>query len=273
MGGGGSSVTYESPKDPYGDKLKEYQLEQLKQADRKAAQEEEAKKAQEEENKQLALTGFDPYKQAIQKQLESGLLSYTEAKAAIEDYSSKYNIGPQTTALQTLTDYYTDKLAPGQQKTQIKLAYEELLGAGPSEEQVKKAQEGFTSGYYKSVGDLKEALKLSDTYQEKFNKSYLDNYYETMFGAATKADNKSGYAQGTKLFTAFGTTGTAAEVEQAMKKDLMAKQYEFDSGLVNLQGTIDKEVQSLKNDGSKAVAKIQAEGNLYSSLVGAFNFS
>jgi len=43
--------------------------------------------------------------------------------------------------------------------------------------------------------------------------------------------------------------------------------------LTNLQGEIDKETQSLKNEGAKELARIEQSGGLYRQLVGAFNFS
>lgn len=293
-GGGGTTVTYQQPKDPYGDALKEYQLAQLKQADADKAAAAKAKAEKEAADLKAATEAFDPYKATVKKQLESGLLSYTEAQAALKDYVSEYKLSPQTTAYQDLTDYYTEKLQPGLQKSQIEAAYKEYTGAGPTEAQLKEAQAGFKSQYYKSVGDLKDALKKSDAYQEKFNKSYLDNYYETMFGKATKDKTT-----GTKTYTfkfneslmpsyegdlAKETgvtmptfkkefTGTAGEIEANLDAIKETKKYIYSAGLTNLQGNIDKETQKLKNEGAKEVAKLSQEAGLYSSLIGAFSFN
>lgn len=291
-GGGGTTVTYEQPKDPYGDALKKYQLEQLQKADVAAAEEKAAKAQADLAKKQAATSGFAPFKQTIQKQLASGLLSYQEAQSELQDYASKYDIGPQPGALQEVTDYYLKEIQPGQQKSQIESAYQEYLGKGPTEEELQKAQKSFQSGYYKSVGDLKEALKMSDAYQEKFNKSYLDNYYETMFGKAQK-DEKGVKKYQFKLQESFlpqyagdlaketgvvvpqfqtEFTGTAGEVEANLDAIKETKKFIYSAGLTNLQGQIDKEVQTLKNEGTKEIAKIQQEGGLYTALVGAFNF-
>jgi leucyl aminopeptidase (aminopeptidase T) len=105
-GGGGTTVTYQQPKDPYGDALKQYQLEQLKSADAKAAAAEAAKAKKEAEKIAAAEAAFDPFKATVQKQLSSGLLSYTEAQAQLKDYAAKYDLAPKTGALQELTDYY-----------------------------------------------------------------------------------------------------------------------------------------------------------------------
>lgn len=292
MGGGSSAPSYETPKDPYGDALKKFQLKQLKQEKKLAAQEKAAKEQKEAEEKQSAIAAFSPFQETIKKQLSSGLLSYQEAQAELQDYAAKYNIGPQAGALQGLTDYYLTDIQPGQQKSQIETAFSELLGKAPSEEELAKAQKGFASGYYKSIGDLKDTLKMGDEYQEKYNKSYLDNYYETMFGKAKKDE------AGTKSYTfkfdkslmptyagdlATGTgvnlpefqgsfTGTAGEIEANLDSIKETKKYIYSAGLTNLQGAIDKETQKLKNEGAKEVAKIQKEGSLYGSLIGSFNF-
>jgi hypothetical protein len=293
-GGGGTTVqtTYQQPKDPYGDALKKYQLEQLKKADADAAAAAKKKAEKEAADLAAATAAFDPYKQTIQKQLGSGLLSYTEAQAQLKDYVSQYKLSPQTEALQDLTDYYLTDVQPGQQKGQIEAAYKQYLGKGPTAEQLSEAQAGFSTGYYKSVGDLQDALKMSDEYQEKFNKSYLDNYYETMFGKAKKDDtgkktydfkfNKSlmpTYAGDLATETGVSLpefqesfTGTAGEIEANLDAIKETKKYIYSAGLTNLQGNIDKETQKLKNEGAKEVAKITKEGGIYTSLIGAFSF-
>lgn len=291
-GGGGTTVTYQQPKDPYGDALKQYQLEQLKKADADKAAAEAAKAAKEAADIKAATEAFDPFKQTIQKQLGSGLLSYTEAQAQLKDYVSEYKLSPQTEALQELTDYYLTDVQPGQQKGQIEAAYKQYLGKGPTAEQLAEAQSGFSTGYYKSVGDLQDALKMSDEYQEKFNKSYLDNYYETMFGKAKKDAagkktydfkfNKSlmpTYAGDLAAETGVSLpsfeesfTGTAGEIEANLDAIKETKKYIYSAGLTNLQGNIDKETQKLKNEGAAEVAKITKEGGIYTSLIGAFSF-
>lgn len=291
-GGGGTTVTYQQPSDPYGDALKKYQLEQLQKADAKADADAAAKAAKEAADIKAATEAFDPFKQTIQKQLGSGLLSYTEAQAQLKDYVSEYKLSPQTEALQELTDYYLTDVQPGQQKGQIEAAYKQYLGKGPTAEQLAEAQSGFSTGYYKSVGDLQDALKMSDEYQEKFNKSYLDNYYETMFGKAKKDAagkktydfkfNKSlmpTYAGDLAAETGVSLpsfeesfTGTAGEIEANLDAIKETKKYIYSAGLTNLQGNIDKETQKLKNEGAAEVAKITKEGGIYTSLIGAFSF-
>jgi hypothetical protein len=67
-----------------------------------------------------------------------------------------------------------------------------------------------------------------------------------------------------------GFKGTPAELEAQQQNVRDTRQYLYSAGLTNLQGEIDKETQSLKNEGSKQVAKIGAAGSLYSNLVSGF---
>lgn len=290
-GGGGTTVTYQQPKDPYGDALKQYQLEQLKSADAKAAAAEAAKEKKAAEKIAAAEAAFDPFKATVKQQLGSGLLGYTEAQAQLADYAAKYDLAPKTGALQELTDYYLTEIQPTQQKTQIETLYKQYLGKGPTAEELSEAQKSLSTPEY-SLEDLKDALKMSDEYQEKFNKSYLDNYYETMFGKAKKDEagtktydfkfNKSlmpTYAGDLAAETGVNLpefqesfTGTAGEIEANLDAIKETKKYIYSAGLTNLQGNIDKETQKLKNEGAKEVAKLQKEGGLYTSLIGSFSF-
>lgn len=335
MGGGGTTVSYQQPSDPYGDLLKKFQLEQL-QEETRIAKEEKAEKARAAKERVASATQqLDPFKNSIQQQLSRGLLSYQEAQDQLKDYASRYDVGPQTdwqqyladnpdvkekygasdqaaarhytefgekegritkakdplnSALQELTDYYLKDIQPGQQKSQIESAYQEYLGKGPSEEELGQAQSRFQSGYYKSVGDLKDSLKMSDAYQEKFNQSYLENYYQTMFGKAQKDEKGTKRYQfrlqeaGLPKYTGdlakqtgvqlpdFKTDflGTAGEIEANLEAIKDTKAFIYKSGLTNLQGQIDKEVQTLKNEGNRDVAKIGRDANIISSMMSGF---
>jgi hypothetical protein len=190
-----------------------------------------------------------------------------------------------------LTQQYTAAL-PGKRATGIQAAYEELYGRPATEEEKSKAQERFQQGYYTSMEDFKSSLTKSPEYQKKFNQSYLDNYYDTMFGKQEvdekgdktgkrkiKFDSKllpsygGNLADRTKITTpdfGEGFEGTPAELEAQQQNVRDTRQYLYSAGLTNLQGEIDKETQSLKNEGSKQVAKIGAAGGLYSNLVSGF---
>jgi hypothetical protein len=292
-GGGGTTVTYQQPSDPYGDALKQYQLEQLKSADAKAAAAEAAKEKKAAEKLAIATEAFDPFKSTLKTQLASGLINYGEAKSQLEDYITKYELGPKPGALEELGTYYSKEIQPKQLKSQITAAYKQYTGAAPTEAELAEAQTGFTDNVYKSISDLKDVLKESDYYQEKFNKSYLDNYYDTMYGKPKKKDeagnkvydfkfNKSlmpTYAGDLAAETGVSLpeyqesfSGTAGEIQENIDAIKDTKKYIYSAGLTNLQGNIDKETQKLKNEGAKEVAKLQKEGGIYTSLIGAFNF-
>jgi len=190
-----------------------------------------------------------------------------------------------------LTQQYTT-LLPGRRAAGIKASYEELLGRQASEEEITKAQERFGQGVYGTMEDFKSSLTKSSEYQDKFNQSYLDNYYDTQFGKQTltaegKKTGKRAFTFDASLLPQYSgdlqastkiTTpdfskefvGTPAELEAQQQNIRDTRQFLYSAGLTNLQGDIDKETQKLKNEGSKAVAKISAEGSVYSNLVSGF---
>jgi hypothetical protein len=189
---------------------------------------------------------------------------------------------------------YQSEIAPQRFGTGLEAAYEEILGRKASEEEKTAGLERFKGGYYQTVTDLKESLYKGKEYQDKFNRSYLDSYYDTMFGK--EQTDTEGKKTGKRTFTfdksllptyagdlkggtkvelpAFGEgfTGTPAEIEQQLQNIRDSRQFLYSAGLTNLQGEIDKETQKLKNEGAKEVQKIAAQGDIYKSLVGAFSF-
>ena len=94
----------------------------------------------------------------------------------------------------------------------------------------------------------------------KFDKTLLPSYTE-----ATK--NRAGVVI-PDLADAF--TGTPIEIEEQQQNIRDTRKYLYSSGLTNLQGEIDKETQKLKNEGSKEVARVSKEGDIYASLMSGF---
>jgi hypothetical protein len=209
----------------------------------------------------------------------------------LRDYAVKYNLTPPEQDISELTQQYTAAL-PGKRATGMSAAYEELLGRQATAEELSKGQERFQQGYYGSMEDFKDSLAKSQEYQQKFGSSYLENYYKTQFGnqAVDEKGEKTGkynfkfdpkllpsyggnIADRTKITTpdfGEGFKGTPAELEAQQQNIRDTRQYLYSAGLTNLQGEIDKETQSLKNEGAKQVAKIGAAGSLYSNLVSGF---
>ena len=289
---GGSKVNYNPPPpDDTFSKYLSYQQAREKTLDDRAAQEKTEAKAERDAFKASGAAGYSGLKTTTQQQLAQGLIGYESAANQLRDYSSRYGLTPPEQDISELTQQYTAAL-PGKRATGISAAYEELLGRQATGEEISKAQERFQQGYYGSMEDFKGSLTNSQEYQKKFNQSYLDNYYDTMFGKQTvdEKGDKTGkrtikfdpkllpsyggnLADRTKITTPdFGDefVGTPAELEAQQQNVRDTRQYLYSAGLTNLQGEIDKETQSLKNEGTKQVAKIGAAGSLYSNLVSGF---
>jgi hypothetical protein len=293
MGLYGSKVKYTPPPpDNTFSKYLEYQQAREKTLDDRAAQEKAEAKAEEAARKASGAAGYAGLKTTTQQQLAQGLVGYESAANQLRDYASRYGLTPPEQDISELTQQYTAAL-PGKRATGMSAAYEELLGRQATAEEISKGQERFQQGYlYGSMEDFKSSLTKSQEYQKKFNQSYLDNYYDTMFGKQTvdekgdktgkrtiKFDSKllpsygGDLADRTKITTpdfGEGFEGTPAELEAQQQNVRDTRQYLYSAGLTNLQGEIDKETQSLKNEGSKKVAKIGAASSLYSNLVSGF---
>ena len=201
------------------------------------------------------------------------------------------SFAPVEEDINELTQQYTAAL-PGKRATGIQAAHEELYGRPATAEELSKAQDRFQQGYYTSMEDFKSSLTKSPEYQKKFNQSYLDNYYDTMFGkqSVDEKGDKTGTRKikfNSKLLPSYGgnladrtkiTTpdfgegfeGTPAELEAQQQNVRDTRQYLYSAGLTNLQGEIDKETQSLKNEGSKELARINRETGVFSNLVSGF---
>ena len=290
--GGGPSVSYTPPPpDDSFAKYLQYTKEKEAVAEERAATERAEAKAAAEARKASGAAAYGGLKQTTQQQLAQGLIGYESAANQLRDYAAKYELTPPEADINELTQQYTASL-PGKRATGIKASYEELLGRQASEEEVAKAQERFGQGYYGSMEDFKSSLTKSQEYQKKFNQSYLDNYYDTQFGkqTLTAEGEKTGkrtfkfdanllpqYSGNLQASTKITTPdfskefeGTPAELEAQQQNIRDTRQFLYSAGLTNLQGDIDKETQKLKNEGTKAVAKISAEGSVYSNLVSGF---
>jgi hypothetical protein len=290
--GGAPTVTYNPPPpdDTFSDYLK-YQQEREKTLDARAEQEKAEAAAEEAARKASGAAGYAGLKTTTEQQLAQGLIGYESATNQLRDYSAKYDLTPPEQDINALTQQYTAAL-PGKRATGMSAAYEELLGRQATAEELSKGQERFQQGYYGSMEDFKDSLTKSPEYQKKFGSSYLENYYKEQFGSQTvdeKGEKTGKYnfkfdpkllpsyggniADRTKITTpdfSEGFEGTPAELEAQQQNVRDTRQYLYSAGLTNLQGEIDKETQSLKNEGTKQVAKIGAAGSLYSNLVSGF---
>ena len=290
--GGGPTVRYEAPPpDDTFAKYLQYTKEKETVAEERAATERAEAKAAADARKASGAAAYAGLKQTTQQQLSQGLIGYESAANQLRDYAAKYDLTPPEADINELTQQYTAAL-PGKRETGIKASYEELLGRQATSEELAKAQERFGQGYYGSMEDFKSSLTKSSEYQEKFNQDYLSNYYDTQFGKQTltaegKKSGKRTFKFDSSLLPQYGGDlqartkivtpdfgkefeGTPAELEAQQQNIRDTRQYLYSAGLTNLQGDIDKETQKLKNEGTKAVAKISAEGSVYSNLVSGF---
>ena len=299
MGGGGRSRSAPAPvyiAPPPDNTFKDflnYSQQQEARIQARLDQEKIDAKAKDDARKASGTAGFGGLRSGIESQLRQGLITYDDASRQLRDYAGKYEINPEED-VNKLTDVYTKELLPGRRSTGVSAAYQELLGREATEPEKTAALERFNQGYYSSVQDLKDSLTKGSEYQDKFNKSYLDNYYDTIYGKQQKdAEGKNTgirsitfdksllptYAKGT-LDKAGITipdfkdtfTGTPAELEEQTQNIRDTRKYLYSAGLTNLQGDIDKETQKLKNKGATDVAKIGSTGDMYKALIGSFSF-
>jgi hypothetical protein len=294
MGGTTHYTPAPVPKDDSFEKFLTYQQQKETAAEARAAQERAETAAKEQARKASGAAAYSGLTRGLESQLRQGLVSYGDVTSQLRDYASRYDLTPPEEDISRFTDIYTKELLPGQRKTGIGAAYEEILGRQATESEQKTALERFNQGYYSNVSDLKDSLTKGSEYQKKFNQSYLDNYYDTMFGkqeldTAGERTGKRTFTFDKNLLPAYGgdlagrtkvTTpnfgdkfsGTPAEIEQQLQNVRDTRQYLYSAGLTNLQGEIDKETTKLKSEGAKELAKIQSQGSIYQTLVGSFSF-
>lgn len=294
--GGGPKITYQSPKiekDKSFEKYLEYQMEKDRAAEKRAEDERLRNEERDRVRKEAGAAGYQSFADNVQNQLSAGLIGFNDAQSQLTDYRAKYDMpaGERATAL---TQNYLENILPGRRQTGITAAYEEILGRAATEEERAKATERFSSGYYSSAKDLRDSLSKGSEYQDKFNKSYLDNYYDTMFGKQDKTEDDK--LSGVRTFKfdssllpdysgdlkersqvelpAFEDEfkGTPAEIEAQLQNVRDSRQFLYSAGLTNLQGEINKETTKLKTEGQKELQKIKNAGDLYKSVVGTFSF-
>ena len=274
--------------------LKFYQDKSTREEERILAKE---KAAEEKEAARLALgaEGYDAYKAGLEQQLRSGLINATTAQDYLRDYTTEYMISGKNIDRDNFTTIYGQEVLRPRYEQGVGTAYEEVLGRAPTEEEYAKAMakfnpaEGFTSS-----SSLKEDLYKTTEYKDKFDKSYLESYYDTVFGKEIK--DEEGYKTGDRTFKfdksllptykgdlaertgvelpdfADEFTGKPFELEAQLDNIKESRQFLYNAGLTNLQGEIDQQTQRIKNEGMKEIQKIAAQGDIYKSVIGSFSF-
>jgi hypothetical protein len=257
---GGPKVTYNPPPpDNTFTKYLEYQQAREKTLDERAAQEKAEEKAEEAARLASGAAGYSGLKKTIQQQIAQGLIGYESGTQRLSDFATEYKLSQPFDDIAEITRQYTAAL-PGKRATGMSAAYEELLGREATAKELRKGQKRFQydTMYGKQSVDEKGDKTGQRTF--KFDPKLLPSYGGNL-------------ADRTKITTpdfGEGFTGTPAELEAQQQNVRDTRQYLYSAGLTNLQGEIDKETQSLKNEGTKQVAKIGAAGSLYSNLVSGF---
>ena len=303
MGGGGKSKTktkviYQpapvQKDNSFGEYLK-FMQQREDAAQRRADQERAEQRAREDARRERGMAGLTSMRSGLESQLQAGLIDYGEASQTLRDYGARYDLGGAAEApAQELADLYTKTILPGRRSTGTLAAYEEILGREATDAEKAKATERFQQGYYKSVKDLKDSLYKSKEYTDKYNQSYLDNYYDTMYGKQTRTDDGKLTGKRTFAFSKdlmpsydgdlkgktginmpdyekyFGEARTVAELDEQRQGLRQSRQFLYQAGLTNLQGDIDKNIQSIKTEGDKSIAKIRNKGSLMSGLTQGF---
>ena len=251
----------------------------------------------------LKETFGDDTEKARQHYLDYG---YKEGRDPGLTGKSSYYTDPSKGAsqyLDKLADYYQGEggLQSERRTAGIQLAYQDLLGREATSEELSQGMKNLKLQAYGGSGiqGLRDSLKSGSEYTKKFNDNYLDNYYDTMYGEQTvdEEGNKTkkrtftfdasllpsfqtdlaertgvNYTTGQQFADYFGTGKTIAELEAGQQNIRDTRKFLFSAGLTNLQGEIDKETQKIKNEGAKDIAKIQQATNMYTGLLGGFNF-
>lgn len=270
-----------------------YRSRATREEERILAKEQAAAQA-EAARKSSAEAGYNPFKSSLESQLRSGLINFNQAQDYLREYTTKYELAGREGDTSQFAKLYAEEIAPKRFGTGLEAAYEEILGRKATEEEKTAGLERFKGGYYQTVNDLKESLYKGSEYQKKFNRSYLDSYYDTMYGDEIKDAQGVGTGKRTfqfdkNLLPTYGGNlaertkvslpdfqsqfeGSPAELEEQLKNVRDSRQFLYSAGLTNLQGEIDKETQKLKNEGAKEIQKISAQGDIYKALVGSFSF-
>jgi hypothetical protein len=303
MGGGGKSKTkvkyMPAPAPPQDNSFQQYlQYAQNREqaAERRAAQERAEEKQRQEARRERGRAALDPMRSNLQRSLDAGLISYGDAASQIRDFGAQYDIGGETEKRASeLSEYYTSTLLPQKRQQQIKSAYKTILGRDATADEITDAMASYQAeGWGGSSQGLRSQLKSGSEYRDKFNQSYLDNYYDTMYGKQTKTADGKQTGKRTFAFTKDllpqydgdlkGKTGitmpdyenyfkearTVAELDEQRQGIRQSRQFMYQAGLTNLQGDIDKEINKVKTEGTKSVAKIKNKGQLYGGLTAGF---
>jgi len=296
MGNGGTTVNYPGPsaeEKAYYKILTDqtnYAIEEKKTASK-------ADTARKEAAARAGQANWSSYLKNLQSGYSQGLYGIKDIEDAASKFEKDYglDIGYTAGEVSKLRAQYTKDIDK-KRDVKINSAFKDLLGRDATSQEIQRYQQEFDAGDYTS-SDLLNSIKSSSDYTSQLSDSYLEAYHDELYGKKitkqeggkpVKTDQRAftflqgfepSYAGDLKADTglAFGAapttvTGTIGQIEEAIQSSRQKRQFMYDSGLTKLQGQIDKDVQKIKNEGGKEVAKIQAKSSLYGQLLGGFTF-
>lgn len=292
--GGGPNIP-EQKFDPSITAYNNYMLDQQKKVNAETERQRTQDLADTEAVKATGKAGYDTYLSNINNQYEAGLIDNVAAEKQLQNYSDKYKLGAgfSQNDINVLNLQYTNKALPNLQKLAGQ-TYKDILGREAKTEELQSYADLAKTGQYK-LTDLTNTIKGSQEYQNKFNDNYLSNYYDTMYGkqdtetvdGLEKKTGKRTFNYNTNLDPTFAgdigkasgvsfasmpssVTGTPAEIQQFQDAQRQKRDFVYNSGLTNLQGQIDKDIQKIKDEGTQATARIGTQGQLLSNLTSGF---
>jgi hypothetical protein len=294
---GGSKSNYQAPApDPTIQAYNSYMLEHQKALDSKAAADELEATTTTNAIKSTGQAGYNAYKQNIYNQFNAGLIDSAQAQQSFKDYEDRYKLGTGFTQadLNDITSQATQRASSNSQ-TLAGQTYKDILGRSATAAELSSFADLQKTGQYK-LTDLVNTIKSGGEYTSKMNDNYLASYYDTMYGKQETTKSPEGYdvKTGRRTFnynsaldptfsgdiskstgvnaaaapTSF--TGTAGEIEEFQQAMRQKRDFMYNAGLTNLQGQIDKDTQKIKNEGTKDVTRIAAQGQLLSNLTSGF---
>ena len=304
----GKAPRYEAPKpDPTVQAYNTYMMDRQKIFD--AADDAAKLEATTSTNaiKATGQAGYNTFKQNLLNQFDAGLIDSAQAQQEYKNYEDRYKLGTgfSQADLNELVSQAT-KQATGKSRILAGQTYKDILGREAKEEELTSFENLQKTGQYK-LTDLVNTIKSKEEYTSKMDKNYLTSYLDTMYGEQETKKSPEGYdvKTGRRTFkynsaldpvfsaditkatgistgditkatgsstpeTTTSFIGTAAEIEDFQNAQRQKRDFVYNSGLLNLQGQIDKDTQKIKNEGTKDVTRIDSQGQLLSNLTSGF---
>ena len=305
MGGGGGKgkkVVYQPapapPQDNTFAQYLSYQQDRERRAEARAAQERADRIAREEARQERGRAGLTTKLTNLEQGLRSGMYSFGEAQQQLDAYGAQYDIGASTQpGAANLMDVYTKEIQPLRRTQAISTGFADILGREATDDEKTKYMDKFKSGYYKDIDAFKQGLYQTQEYKKKNNQSYIDNYYDSIYGKqeTDKDGNLTGkrtfafsqdlmpkYAGDLKAATNvdlpdyekyFKEARTVAELDEQRQGLRASRQFVYSAGLTNLQGSIDKEISKIRETGATKRSRIESGSKERQALLtGALQF-